>query len=91
MRISFIQLVILLDETIKKELEGKGHLLETEDYEMRLYWDNSCVTAKIFKKGTDRFGNHQVYTEDEVETLIQDLKDLSDWRQYRRLQNKLRG
>ncbi|MBN1275494.1 hypothetical protein JXA12_04360 [Candidatus Woesearchaeota archaeon] len=80
-----------MEEKVKQELaRNEGYVFFLSDYEVRLGWKaGSVITAAFFKRPRDDFDNHQPFTEDEVQQLIEDLKDLSDWRHYRRLKNKL--
>lgn len=81
-----------MDEQTISELESQnGHLVVTEDYEIRLYFNSHShqLGVKINTKDVDARGNHRLMTIELVEKIMEDLKDLSDWRHYRRLKNKL--
>ena len=82
-----------MKEEVKKELESGGHKIETPDYDIVLHFDSGPkveVNARIYKKGVERNGNHQQFSDGDLDILIQDIKDLSDWRHLRRLNNKLK-
>ena len=81
-----------MDKETKEQLSNGGVLLTLKDYEMRIYASkliNNAVIVQVMRKEKDRNGNHLKFTDEEIDTLIQDLKDLSDWRHYRELMNKL--
>ena len=83
-----------MDGKIKENLEKKGHVISLTDFEIVLHWDDGnpfYLTAEIFRKEKDNRGNHiNKFSDKEIDILIQDINDLSDWRHYRRLTNKLR-
>lgn len=63
---------------------------QTEDYTFQLSLeDGTGLRAVIRKKPRDARGNHEVLTKDSIRTILQDLEDLGDWRNYKRLKTKL--
>ena len=52
--------------------------------------DRTCVQTIFYKTEKDKSRTHTAeFTDKDIDKIIQDLKDLSDWRHYRRLKNKL--
>ena len=81
-----------MDEETKKKIQNSKLIIESGDYEIMLGWDTAganYVVARIFKKTKEYEGYSMKFSEEEVDTLIQDLNDLSDWRNYKRLKNKI--
>lgn len=82
-----------MDEVMKEELtKNEGLLISLRDYEVRVGFDEGTryrVNAAFYKKEKTRTGDVVRFTDEEIETLIEDLKDLSDWRHYRLLMKKL--
>lgn len=84
-----------MDTKLKQELTSNdGKKIELADYDIEIVMKESekirsYVRATFTKKLKDCYGDSSNFTDDEVETLIQDLKDLSDWRHYRKLKNKI--
>ena len=80
-----------MDQNTKEQLE-KGFIIHLNDFEVKLFWDghnNRRIMAYIYRRNKDDFNNHLDFREEDIDQLIEDLKDLSDWRHYRRLMNKL--
>ena len=83
-----------MDAELKKQLTtDNGKLIELADYDVKVGYDDgnpTHITAIFYKKGKDRWDNYSnKFSDDDVGALIKDLKDLSDWRHFRRLKNKL--
>ena len=82
-----------MDEGTKRELIGAGFKLKLRDYELIINFDESRkfkILVNFFKESIDNYGNNREFTDDDIELLIQDLKDISDWRHYKELKKKLR-
>ncbi len=87
-----------MDKQIKDELANKGYIITVGDFEINLQCDEKpdFIYARITKKKYDKRDCPTTvhlpipFSEDEVDMLVQDFKDLSDWRHYRRLANKLK-
>ena len=84
-----------MNEQTKQELtSNNGKLIELQDYDVRIVFDDYSrvkVLVAFYKKQKDGYDNHTAkFSDEDIDTLIQDLKDLSDWRHLRRLQNKLK-
>jgi len=83
-----------MDEKTKKELtSNNGKLIELADYDIRVGFDEHSrthVNINFYKKTKNQLNTHiKEFSDEDIDTIIQDLKDLSDWRHYQRLKNKL--
>jgi hypothetical protein len=77
------------NETITK-LEKEGLQIKTLDYEIIVTKnDKQVFIAQIMKRATDKLNNHQPFSDDEVENLIEDIKDLDNWRNFKELNKKI--
>ena len=81
------------EETKNKLTSNDGVLIELNDYDVKVVFDEGnrfSIRALFYKKGKDRSNNHiNQFSDEDIDELLQDLKDLSDWRHFRRLKNKL--
>lgn len=84
-----------MNETERNQLKSRdGLTLKLHDYEIHLIHGETrteewVVHAAIMKRQLDRSDSHVAFNEEDLDQLIQDLKDLEDWRAYRKLRNKL--
>lgn len=83
-----------MDEKLKHELtSNNGKLIELQDYDLRIVFDDydrTKVHATFYKKTKNQLQTHpEKFSDKDIDILVQDLKDLSDWRHFKRLKNKL--
>lgn len=80
-----------LETFIEGSTHNRGIWLELPDYAILISWDghNGEVNMTVRSSTKDRMNNHIGLDKENVKRLIIDLQDLSDWRHYKRLMNKL--
>lgn len=80
-----------MDEDTKSKVNNSGLLIETSGYDIKLKWRSPSNVAYVEVMKRKAFGssNHPDLTEEDINQIIADLRDLADWREYRRLRNKL--
>ena len=83
----------LNEKEIEELATDDGKLFELSDYDIRVLTDTgdrTWVNVRFYKPRRDQRNNHEhKFSDEDIEKLMQDLEDLSDWRHYRRLKNKL--
>ena len=81
-----------MEDIEKQLLTTSGLLIQTYDYDIKATFDGTMghkVNLTIMKRCMDQFDNHTNFTEEDLDILIQDLNDLSDWRHFKKLNKKI--
>ncbi len=81
-----------INEIIKKASKNSGAEMHSGNWDILISFDEINlydINFTVTKHEKDKNGYPIKFTNEDLKDLIQDLEDLSDWRHYRRLKNKL--
>ncbi len=81
----------MTDDKIKELIDSEKPInIRTIDYDIDLNVQFKTDIELTIKKATkDKHGKSIAFSDKDLQKLIEDLQDLADWRNYKRLKNKL--